>query len=853
MSGYRFTPRTHQPIEDELNNEGSVLKNDSLSSSLWCIVQYAVVLMVGGTVIFFNPGLWASLGFDKTLFTLVLATTAVIAGSLQALRREQVKTLLPISLLIFWLFVLMALVSGLLSGDTQDALRGNVFETQTVGFLAVLAVAITLPLSLQGSRIMSIKALALFGLTAVLVLLYNIIRLFFGADVLALGSFNVATISPIGSFNDLAIFAALTIILTLITLAQLPLRMWLQLLLLVTVVMALLVLAVVNFFNIWIVVGFFGLLMLVYLLSRDMIFQNVSSYTLSGSKLLIIPTALVCVVSVLFIVAGDYAGNKVNEVVSVNYVEVRPSLTATIGIAKAVYTEDILFGIGPNRFADAWRLHKDRSINETVFWDTDFNSGNGFVPTVFVNTGLLGGLLLVLFHISFLYLGYRMLLRSNQQDPYWYYFGVTTFAAAVFIWVISYVYVPGTAILLLGALFTGLSYVAASALLPEQVKTIPLVVNRRRGFFLMAAIIFVITVTVGSLFTVGKQYVAQSQFTKMQATAESVAAFERTALSSYSLYKDDRFVSARAQIQLANLASLLAIAEPTEEDQQNFLSTSEQALLFAEQAVTEDATNPDNHAILSGVYSNLAQAGISGATERADSALAEARRLDPLNPGYDLIAAQMAARVGDIEKARAEIRSALNLKRNFTQALYLLAQLDISEGNTDAAIATTRSIIQLEPNNPTRYFQLGILLSAQSNFREAAAAYQMAIKRDPQYANARYLLALTYLDLEQPELALEQLRVVQATNQENEQLRTLIQQIESGTFTGTPALGLDTTPVSEVSPQEASVDTVVTDSAVDTDLVVPVNTVSGTEEDVSFSELLEENTEETETQSDSIE
>jgi tetratricopeptide (TPR) repeat protein len=190
------------------------------------------------------------------------------------------------------------------------------------------------------------------------------------------------------------------------------------------------------------------------------------------------------------------------------------------------------------------------------------------------------------------------------------------------------------------------------------------------------------------------------------------------------------------------------------------------------------------------------------------------------------MSAQMAVRTGNIEGARQNITEALNLKRNFTQALFLSAQLDIAEGNTDSAIATTRAIITLEPNNPTRYFQLGLLLSAANRLDEAVAAYQAAIRLDPDYANARYLLALAYLNQGQNEPALNELRIVQQTNQDNAQLQVLIEQVESGGFEIPQDLGLEP-PVSETEPgDEGFEEGVITEGGVDTDLVTPVNTVS---------------------------
>ena len=847
MSGNVFIPKMEHVSKEE--PEAVVTSStDEAGKALHKVSQYAVVLLSGLLPIYFVPGLWASLGFDKVFLTIVTTVVVVIAASLSMLRSTNAKTILPLSLGLFWIVVLAGLISGILSGDSQDALRGNVMEIHTASFLAVLAVAMTIPLVLQGSKIMTIKALAFFGFTSALLITYNICRVIFGVDFLPFNSFSSITASPIGGFNDLAIFAGLIVILSLVTLVQLPLKTWLQLLVSGLVTASLILLAVVNFFNIWIVVGFFSLLMLIYLVSRDTLFKDSSPTQVSSSRILIVVTALVCVVSAVFIVAGDYLGTKVSDITNVNYVEVRPSIEATINIARAVYHEDALLGVGPNRFADAWRLHKDQSINSTIFWDTDFNAGSGFVPTLFVTTGLLGGILLVLFHLCFLYLGYRMLLKCILRDSYWYYFGVVSFTAACFLWGMSYAYVPGAGLLLLAALFTGFTFVAAGALLPTSVRNIPLAVGRQRGFFLMAVVIVLVSLSVSVLFSVGKQYSAYKNFSEAKSAATSAEAVELAAQSAYQLYPDEGFISAQAQVQLANMNSLLGIENPTETQQQEFMHSVDLALKYAEKAVAEDLTNPDYYAVLSGVYGSLALAGVDGASERAATALSEARRLDPLNPGYDLITAQLAARTGDMDLAREKIASALKMKRDFTQALYLSAQLDISEGKTESAIATTRSIISLEPQNPTRYFQLGVLLSAVDSLPESIAAFQAAIALDPEYANARYLLALAYLNNNQSDMALEQLRVVARTNPDNQQLLDLIRQIEAGEYQ-VPEKPVFEELVGDVSPGEGFDDAVTADGDIDTDLVTPVNTVSGiaSPTDINLEEglMVEEESEET--------
>lgn len=833
MSGNQFIPNFKQPINNQVNEkvDQTETKKDSMSSFLYKLSGYVVLSLFAILPIFFMPGLWASLGFDKVILAIVTTSVVAVLSCFMALRKSRIKTVLPISICLFWLLVIVSFISAFLSGDTLDSLRGSAFEVQTAGFLAVLAFVMTGSLVLQNSKIMTLKAIVLFTLSATVILLYSLLRVIFGADFLPLGSFSVVTVSPIGDFNDLGILSGMMIVFGLITLALLPLQNLIKGIISGIVVISLVLLAVINFLNIWVVVGFFALLMLAYILMRDSLFQDSSALVdRESSRVLIGVVTLVCTVSAVFVVAGDFAGNKISKIVQIDYAQVAPSVEGTIGIARQVYEQDALLGVGPNRFADAWRLYKDPAINQTVFWDTDFNTGSGFVPTVFINLGLIGGGLMVVFHLFFLCLGFRILSRNKVQDSYWYYVGAVSFASSTFIWGMSYVYEPGATILLIGALFTGLTFVSAGALLPKVVRNIPLVTNRQRGFFIMAVVIIVISNIIVMLLSVSKQYVAERQFSKSQATAESVEDFEQVASDSYLLYPNDRFASVRAQIQLAKLNTLLNLPNPTEEDQQRFLSAVEQAQIFIDQALSQDQTNPDNHAVLAGIYSGLAVAGINGAEERALSALQEAEELDPQNPGYHLVAAQMLARTGDIESAKNKITEALSLKSNYTEALFLSAQLDIRDGNTESAIATTRSIITLEPKNPTRYFQLGMLLSSEGSYQEAVDVFEAAVILDPQYANARYLLALAYVEMGRYEDALVELQQVAVTNPENQQLNDLIKKIEAGDLDSIPSLGLDA-PVSEVSPEVGFVDTETGRRSGDTDLISPVNTISTQDSD----------------------
>ena len=844
MSGNLFIPKVYKPESDAHTvspiqnpvpiqnvNPGVDPAKDKITLMIQKIVQYMVAALVFLIPLFFVPGLPASLGFDKVLVSVVIGLAIVLFTSLLALRYKKVSTVLPLALVAFWAFVAIAFLGGLLSGDIQDSLRGSVFEPQTAGFFAVMGLLMTVPLVLQQSKKMSLKTLVFFGASAAVIIVYTLLRIVTGLKFLSLGSFQAVTFSPLGSFNDLAIFAALVVILGLITLLQLPLRKGIQLAIAGLIVGSLILLAIVNFFHLWIVIGFFGLLLLVYTFTRDTLFTPTKEEAkVSISPVLIGATMLVCIVSILFVVAGQYLGARINSMTNISYVEVRPSITATIDIARGVYKDDVLLGVGPNRFADAWRMHKDQSINETLFWNTDFNAGFGFVPTIFVNLGILGGLTIVIFHGLYLYLGSRMLLRGNAADSFWFYFGVMTFVASVFLWGMSYVYVSGPAILLLTALFTGLSFVAYRALVPTAVITVPLVSSRRQGFLLMTVVIILITASVSVVFTIGKQYVAQAQFTEARATAKTPEEFQQKVGLAISQYRDDAFIGALAQIKLISLRQMMTKTKPTEDDQKQFVNTAGQAIELANLAISLDPTNPDAHATLADILILLAAAGIDDAENRANGKLEDARWRDPMNPSYDLMGAYMSVQLNDVGQARERIGKALALKSNFSEALFLSSQIDIKEGNIDSAIATTRQIISLEPNNPTRYYQLGVLFAANKDVNSAIAAYEAAISLDQNFANARYMLALTYIDAKRLDDALTQLKIVQETNKDNEQLKNLITQLETTGLPLVPTAGLGGS-VNEANPEKNSGDdAVVSPGDPNTDLVSPVNTVSDSED-----------------------
>jgi tetratricopeptide (TPR) repeat protein len=357
---------------------------------------------------------------------------------------------------------------------------------------------------------------------------------------------------------------------------------------------------------------------------------------------------------------------------------------------------------------------------------------------------------------------------------------------------------------------------------------VALVSNRRRGFLLMVLVIVLIIVSVSGVFTMAKQYVAQATFTKARAEATTPAEFQQMTSEAFQQYQDDTFLIAIAQARLVELQSILAMEKPSEQEQEKFIATARQAVIEAQEAIKIDDSNPAAHATLADVYGMLAIAGFEDAPDRVSAKLEDARWRDPLNPIYAMGEASLAIRLNDSAKAREKIAKALELKRNYSEALFLLSQIDVKDGKIDDAANTARQIIALEPNNPTRYYQLGVLLAAKKDLPASIEAYETALQLDKNFANARYMLALTYLDSNRLEDALTQLRIVRESNQDNKQLSDLITQLETNGYVPKAEGGLEGS-VNEATPGQEG-DAVTSPTDPNTNLVTPVNTVPAAEQ-----------------------
>lgn len=812
-----FSPRLNQTIKDSLGG--------ALRSMAVLVVSVAFILLP----VLFVPGVYASLGFTKVYIVGLALLSSFVLLSLSVLRSGTARVIVPPALAFFWLFALVSIVSALLSGDTLDSLFGNNFEVHTAGFFVLMALTMTVALSFANQKRMLTRLFAGLGVVAVVLQVYHVLRIFFGGDFLSLGVFTLATQSPIGSFNDLAIFSGLVLLVILVLVKEVTASRVGKILSFVLTISSLIILAVVNFYAVWLIIGFFALMMLLYLISRDTWLRG-GEFDTPITRTALTLVGVVCIAASIFVVSGDSVGTRISKATGVSYIEIRPSVLTTMDITKSVWGENALLGTGPNRFEDAWREYKNPVINQTVFWGTVFTAGSGFIPTIFITTGLAGTIAILLFMGAFLFLSYRLFIRSEFIDTGWKNIGVLAFVSSVYLWLMSFLYVPGNTILLLAALTTGLVLAAYVSQKSETGLVIDVTKNRQYGFLLIASVLVVVVTSILSAITLSKLYWSSLVY------AETVSSFQAGASYSdvdsglertFNLHAQDNYVAERAQLRLLEIQKLSS-GEVTPLTQQQYAAYLSEGISLSEQAINLDPTNPSNYLVLSNFYALLDPKEFTEVTGRMSNLFEVVRGIEPSNPYYYVAEAQYQASQGNTDAARQSLLKAIELKNNYTDALLLLSQLDIAAGKVEDAIAVTSAVVSIEPNNPTRYFQLGVLLAANKDYVAASQAFGEAIKLDPSYANARYFLALTLLDQDKKSEALEQLYKVRETNSDNATVIELIRQVEAGEYVK-PKEILD---VNVSEPEAVSQDGDVTTATdlPDTDVLTPVNQVPQEEE-----------------------
>ncbi len=751
--------------------------------------------------------------------------TLLAGGSLIALIAYVVARLVrgnivfpPLMLLgAVWLLPIAYGLSTLFSGaNPLSSFFGVEFEVDTFGFvlmLAVLATLAALVLRQAAHYTLFLKALGAAFAVVIVAQIGFIIAAKAGANVSAAANL-------VGSFTDLALISGLAVSLFLLTLRFLSVSGKWKIALWAGIVAGLIILVIANSVLAWILVALVALALFIEAVMRrrssgaDLDLEGVTTLLTdddvgagSDAARSLGAPLIVLLVSLFFLIGGSTIGNALAGSLGVNVIDVRPSWQATFDVGSHTYASSPLFGSGPGTFVSQWLKFRDRSLNDTIFWNVDFSAGIGYIPTSFVTTGIVGAIAWLVFIGFFFYTAVRALLFRQPEDAMMRFISLASFAGAAYVLIAAFFGAPGPVVLAVGFLLLG---VFISSLRYGKGRLdwgIVFAKSPRVGF----AIVFVMTLlllgSVASLYVVTIRHMSAYAYGEA-ATALSTGnldAADAAVARSVSFAPSERAYQLATAVGLARMQKIVADSSASAASAQQKFQAALSAAVNAGLGATQlGPNNYQNWVALGNVYQAVVPLNISGAYESAKAAYEKAEALNPTSPVLPYVVSQLEIGKGNGQAAETALLSSVALKRDYIPAIVLLSQLEVQLGKAQQALQAAEAAAYFAPNEPSVLFQVGILRSGTGDVAGAVAALSRAVELNPQYANARFFLAAMLSVQGKYTEALTELRAVAAMSEDNAKavaadIATLEANKNPFPATRLKSLGVPTTPVEEPS------------------------------------------------------
>src|SRR3989338_628366 len=619
---------------------------------------------------------------------------------------------------------LIYLISSLLSGSVMTSFMGQGFEIGTSFYMVALFLLMFLTSSVVNTKERAYYLFFVFFISFFIISIYQGLRLIIGPEFLSLGVLGDPASNLIGKWNELALFYGLTAILSLVTIEFVNRSVLVKVLSYVVLLVSLFFVALVNFNTVWIVLGIFSFVLVSYIISAN----KFSLETPGGfkAKRLPIVSFLVIVLSTA-IVLGNYGdagttdntslGETLSNRFSVVSSELKLTPLGTWEIAKeTLKSRSAFLGAGPNRFVTEWLKYKPAALNNTQFWNVDFNSGYSFILSSVVTVGLLGFVLWIVF-LGFLFIAGFKAVFIPKNDKAEGYLLPLAFLTTVYLWLFSIIYIPSHAVMALTFVFTGVLF----ALLMQNgviaTKEISFAKNQKHNFILVLILIFLMLVTLVTGYVVTQKFLAaaysQKGLIELNKEGAQLGDVENNIIKAINLSNGDAYYRFMSELALVKLQGLLSKSDlPEDELKTQFQNILGQAVDNAVRATQIDSTNYQNWVSLGRVYETVIMFGVQGSYEQAVNA-------------------------------------------------YLQA-------------------INLNPQNPALAFSLGVLEYNTKNYDNAVIALERAVILQPYYSDAKYFLGLTYYNLDRVDEAILQFKDLQTLNPESKEIVDILDNLESG-------------------------------------------------------------------------
>ncbi len=634
------------------------------------------------------------------------------------------KAVLPVGGVFYSVIAVMVayVLTSFFSIDPRGSFIGGGADIGTASFMGGLFLLMVIVSMFMRSRQNIFNACAAFVGAFSILAVFHLLRFFFGPDFLSFGIFNSVISNTVGRFADLGIVSGIAALISLVSIELLHPSRLIKMVSYVVLTLSLAMLAVTNFpifvwgnslsssLSLFAIIGFFALSFFVYFISL--------TYRSETKRRVPITSLIVLVVSALF----TFGAAPLQEVTATLF-KVEPSIenrmlwNMTSQLSVATFKDApkaTLVGYGPQQFNYHWLRQKPVEANQGNGWNSNFDFGSGFLPSIPVTMGLIGTLAWMSFIGFFVYTGIRWIL-SKPKDHFSNYVTVTTFVVSLYLWIVSTLYTPSIGVFILTFFFSGLflALMVRERILVE--KEFVFDNSKSKSFRWITGLMLVLLFVIFWAFSLGERAVASGyagyaseMFGNAQSDAdiETVKGYLRTAAS---LSGRDDYARILANITLAQINSVLADNQNSKEQLVARLENLyPEALRYAEAAVQFNPYSFENQTTKGNILVVGASLGAPGYYDEALKTYGRASELNPNSPIVPYLEAKLEASRQNKDEAKKKLGEALQLKSDYVEAIVLLGSILAAEGNKQDALAAFKIASSLAPTNA----EIGSLVSS---------------------------------------------------------------------------------------------------------------------------------------------
>lgn len=743
------------------------------------VISVVFILFFLGTPLFVTGLTYQGLIFDKFFYFYALVLIGMVAwvtrGVLQG-HMEIRRTPMDIPLILFWLW---CCVTAVFSVDRWHSLMGS-FNDPSRGLLALTFFIFAFYFIVTHATTVRVRRALMAIVTAGgVIVLWSFIALMFGPMLTGILK-QYMPISFVGTITSLSLYLALLIPIFITAIfvqaeektSGISYKVKQGILFVLLALTLFLLLALYSFVP-WVVVLVMATFFVIYIIAQLIRPARGVSW---------LPMAT------FVVILGFLMIGQVNLVRITLPVEVSPTAGLSWQVAKAALPNEWLTGTGPANYGSAFSLYKPQEFNQNSLYYMRFGQTNNLFLEVLVTTGIVGFVLFTLIWLIFLGTGLYLLTYNSKETNKVLSLGL--WAVVVLFVASSFLVILSGAMLLIFVPLLALAYAVLQKEAHAKEEHLSFSLQASPRYALALAFIFMV-VSAGVVYVfifLGKIYAADVKVLSAQKASQNndhEAAIQDITRALTFYPSESRYYLRLGQEYMA-IADVEVAAKGKDADANMVAGAVQQGLRAGEVAARlsgYDVVTVEGLALL---YEGALRYA-SDAQTRTQELYARASSLDPLNPLYFVKQGTIKRELGDSKEGSerdALYKASLDLfdqaiaqKKDMGAAYYHKALVFSRMGDLDKAIENVRTAIQIEPKNASYLYALGALheLRNQEGDRDTAIdIYKSILSAAPNVIDVRLALALAYEKKGDRQMATDEyqktVEIVEKSGQEGEKI-----------------------------------------------------------------------------------